>query len=83
MVIEPGGYYQGVVALPLQDYDVNGDLQTDIADVGKLGLRWGWTGVPGWIREDVNKDGSIDIGDVGRIGLHGMWSYGYYAGPWT
>ncbi|MGQ9682757.1 MAG: hypothetical protein ACUVX9_09495 [Anaerolineae bacterium] len=51
-------------------WDVNLDGVVDIGDMGKVGLRWGETGLPCWIREDVNCDGVIDIGDIGLIGLH-------------
>jgi hypothetical protein len=52
------------------DWDVNEDGGIDILDVACVGLHWGETGDPGWIREDVNNDGSVDILDVAVIGLH-------------
>jgi hypothetical protein len=52
------------------DWDVNEDGNINILDVAQVGLHWGETGDPGWIREDVNNDGSIDILDVAVIGLH-------------
>ena len=58
----------GSIAYP--DWDVNQDGSIDILDVARVGLHWGETGDPGWIREDVNNDGSVNILDVAVIGLH-------------
>jgi hypothetical protein len=55
---------------PCPDWDVNEDGDINILDVVRVGLHWGETGDPGWIREDVNDDGSVDILDVAVIGLH-------------
>jgi hypothetical protein len=52
------------------DWDVNEDGSINIADVGLVGMHWGESGDPGWIREDVNDDGEINIADVGIIGMH-------------
>ena len=63
-----GGYLYALEPCP--DWDVNCDSQIDILDIAQVGLHWGETGDPGWIREDVNNDGTIDILDVAVIGLH-------------
>jgi outer membrane protein assembly factor BamB len=63
-----GGYLYCLESCP--DWDVNEDGNIDILDVVRVGLHWGETGTPDWIREDVNDDGSIDILDVAVIGLH-------------
>ena len=52
------------------DWDVNCDEVIDILDVARVGLHWGETGDPGWIREDVDNNGSVDILDIALIGLH-------------
>jgi hypothetical protein len=51
-------------------WDLNGDHVCDIGDVVKVGLRWGETGIGGWVPEDLNSDGTIDIGDVVVVGLY-------------
>lgn len=52
------------------DWDVNADGNINILDVARVGLRWGESGEPGWIREDVNNDGKVNILDVALIGIH-------------
>jgi len=52
------------------EWDLNGDHVCDIGDVVKVGLRWGETGIGGWVPEDLNSDGTIDIGDVVVVGLY-------------
>jgi hypothetical protein len=58
------------VANPYPDWDVNMDNDIDTQDVALVGLHWGETGEPGWIREDVNNDGVVETQDVAIIGLH-------------
>ena len=55
---------------PCPDWDVNADGNINILDVARVGLRWGESGEPGWIREDVNNDGKVNILDVALIGIH-------------
>ena len=55
---------------PCPDWDVNEDGDINILDVARVGMHWGETGDPDWIREDVNNDGSVDILDITVIGLH-------------
>jgi hypothetical protein len=52
------------------EWDLNGDHVCNIGDIVKLGLHWGETGTPGWIREDVSPNGVVNIGDIVLIGLY-------------
>ena len=52
------------------DWDVNCDGDIDTQDIVLVGMHWGQTGDPGWIREDVNNDGDIDTQDIVVIGMH-------------
>jgi hypothetical protein len=52
------------------DWDINQDGRCDILDIVALGLHWGESGTPGWLRADVNKDGLVNIADVVIIGTH-------------
>ncbi len=62
------GFVNIDVAAP--DWDPNVDNQASIGDVVYIGLKWGLTGDPNWIRQDANNDGQISIGDVVFVGLH-------------
>jgi hypothetical protein len=48
---------------------MNVDGMIDIFDIACVGIHWGDTGSPGWIREDVVKDGVIDIEDLSAISV--------------
>ncbi len=52
------------------DWDVNCDHKCSIGDVVAIGLKWGLSGPPGWIREDANDNGEVTIGDVVFVGLY-------------
>lgn len=65
---------EGFVRL-IPDQDVNKDKTINIGDVVSVGLYWGQSGSPGWIRQDVNNDGVVNIGDVVSIGL--WWGISY------
>ena len=62
------------------DWDVNYDGLVDDGDEDAVGLHWGETGAPGWIKEDVNKDGIINVGDMVVIGQHYGWDYTFVLG---
>jgi hypothetical protein len=53
-----------------QPWDLNGDHICNIADVVKLGEKWGLTGIPGWIKEDLNADGNIGVADLTVLGRY-------------
>ncbi len=63
-------YVNEIQVFTCPDWDVNGDHQASIGDIVAIGLQWGLTGPPGWIREDVNNDGQVTIGDVVFVGLY-------------
>jgi len=48
--------------------DVYPDGEITIADIVRVGNRFGETGEPGWIPEDVYPDGEITIADIVRVG---------------
>ena len=52
------------------NWDVNVDHAGNISDVVSIGLHWGQSGAPRWIREDANSDGGCNISDVVLVGLH-------------
>ena len=52
------------------NWDVNEDGVIDTQDIVRVGMHWGETGTPGWIREDVNSDGKVDTQDIVIIGMH-------------
>jgi len=54
----------------MPSWDLNGDHICNIGDVVKVGLKWGQTGIAGWLPEDIMPDGIINIGDIVVIGLH-------------
>lgn len=56
-------------------WDLNQDHVCDVSDLVAIGLRWGQTGISGWVAEDINKDGVIDVADLVAIGLHWGESY--------
>jgi len=62
------------------DWDVNYDGLVDAGDIETVGLRWGETGVPGWIKEDVNNDGIVDGLDTTDISEHYGWDYAFVLG---
>ena len=55
---------------PYPDWDVNGDNNTNVLDMIRIGQHWGETGIIGWIAEDVTEDGSINVLDMILIGQH-------------
>ena len=63
-------YCLGPVFETYADWDVNQDGRINMLDIGQVGLRYGESGDPGWIREDVNDDGRVNMLDVGIIGIH-------------
>jgi hypothetical protein len=68
LFVNDAGYLYCLGTAP--DWDINCDGSINILDVVQVGLHWGETGTPGWIREDVNNDGIVNILDVAAIGLH-------------
>jgi len=57
----------------IPNWDINEDGICNYLDLSLLGLHWGETGTPGWIREDVNDDGVVNYLDLTILGLY----YGY------
>ena len=55
---------------PYEDWDVNGDSDTNVLDMVLVGQHWGETGLTGWIPEDANEDGTINVLDMIVIGQH-------------
>ncbi len=51
-------------------WDVNGDGSVNVLDMVQVGLHFGESGTPGWIREDVNADGAVNVLDLVTVGLH-------------
>jgi hypothetical protein len=49
--------------------DVNEDGWVDIADLVAIGLAFGRSGPPGFLRADVTGDGVVDIADLVRVAL--------------
>jgi hypothetical protein len=52
------------------DWDVNGDGESNVLDMVLVGQQWNETGLTGWIREDTNEDGIINVLDMIIIGQH-------------
>jgi parallel beta-helix repeat protein len=44
--------------------DLNGDRVVNILDVVTVAIRYGQSGMPGWILEDLDRDGAITIFDI-------------------
>jgi len=53
-----------------EDWDINGDDDTNALDMVLVGQHWGESGLTGWIREDANEDGTINVLDMIVIGQH-------------
>jgi hypothetical protein len=53
-----------------EDWDVNGDGDTNVLDMVLVGQHWGETGLTGWLREDANEDGTVNVLDMIVIGQH-------------
>jgi hypothetical protein len=51
-----------------ENWDVNGDTESNILDMVLVGQHWGESGLTGWILEDTNEDGTVDILDLIIIG---------------
>jgi hypothetical protein len=43
---------------------LNGDRVVNILDVVTVAIRYGQSGMPGWILEDLDRDGAITIFDI-------------------
>ncbi|MCP3682748.1 MAG: DUF1565 domain-containing protein [bacterium] len=63
-----GAFEYGSVQVP--DWDINQDGKIDILDLISIGQRMGYSGSPGWIKEDVKQDGTIDILDMILVAQH-------------
>ena len=59
-----------IVAQLYEDWDVNGDIATNVLDMVLVGQHWSETGLTGWIREDTNEDGAVNVLDMIIIGQH-------------
>ena len=52
------------------DWDINFDGSVNLLDLAEVGLYFGETGSPGWIRADVDKDGDVDLADLSIVAYH-------------
>lgn len=59
-----------VAVITTQAWDVNYDGHVDLLDLAEVGLHYGESGAPGWIRADVVPDGTINLLDLSTVALH-------------